>query len=117
MNLHSVIQPRLNIAVRRTPMARIRARTARLWSAETRHRFPSFGDLSPKQCRTQCRIEVRGDECGVERKLDVSPTGDGDNSPAEGGKESFAKSGVSTLSHWVNPQVVTPSPRARIQDD
>src|SRR5881397_2260168 len=67
----------------RTPVMKLRAQPARIWSAVTCHRFCRFGDLSPKQGRVQ-----RPGEVGRLTALD------GDKSPAESADKSAHSKGV-----------------------
>ena len=68
---------------------KVRARTTKIWSAVTRHRFGRLADLSAKQSRVQRLGEFLrasqfdGDPSSVAilRRVDKSPAESGENSP------------------------------------
>jgi hypothetical protein len=47
-------------------MMQLRARTAKIWSAVTCHRFCGFGDWSPKQNRWDAPLAFDGDKSPAE---------------------------------------------------
>src|SRR5881409_70978 len=84
----------------RTPMMKLCAQPAKIWSAVTCHRFCRFGDLSPKQGRVQ--------RPGRPGRLLAF---DGDKSPAESAdKSAHSKVVAAPPRYQTQSNVVRPCP-------
>src|SRR5881397_1127481 len=76
----------------RTPMMKLCAQPAKIWSAMTCHRFCRFGDLSPKQGRVQ-----------RPGKVGRLPAFDGDKSPGKSADKSAHSKVIAASPRCVHP--------------